>query len=43
MRVQLELPELTEYPDGFPAHWLNIFFTKNRPDTLSKMISKDRA
>jgi hypothetical protein len=33
MRVQLELPELTEFPNGFPAHWLNIIFTKNRPDT----------
>jgi hypothetical protein len=33
MRVQLELPELTEFPNGFPAHWMNVFFTKNRPDT----------
>jgi hypothetical protein len=33
MRVQLELPELTEFPNGFPAHWMNIIFTKNRPDT----------
>ncbi len=33
MRIQLELPELTEFPNGFPRHWLNIIFTGNRPDT----------
>jgi hypothetical protein len=33
MRVRLELPELMEFSSGFPAHWMNIIFTRNRPDT----------
>jgi hypothetical protein len=33
MRVQLELPELTEFANDFPAHWTNIIFTRNKPDT----------
>jgi len=34
MRVRLDLPELTEFPNGFPRHWLNVIFTGNRPDTF---------
>jgi hypothetical protein len=30
MRIELELPELPEFPDGFPDYWLNILFTNNR-------------
>jgi hypothetical protein len=33
MRIQLELPELPDFPNGFPRHWLNVIFTGNRPDT----------
>jgi hypothetical protein len=33
MRIQLEIPELTEFSNGFPSHWVNIIFTRNRPDT----------
>lgn len=33
MRVQLELPDLPEFPHGFPRHWMNVIFTGNRPDT----------
>lgn len=32
-RFQLEMPELTEFPNDFPGHWMNILFTKTRPDT----------
>jgi hypothetical protein len=33
MYVKIDIPELTEYPRGFPDHWLNIIYTSNRPDT----------
>lgn len=32
MIVEIALPELTLYPNGFPSHWLNIIFLGNRPD-----------
>ena len=33
MYIQLELPDLVEFPKGFPNYWLNILFTNNRLDT----------
>jgi len=32
MIVEISIPELTQYPNGFPSHWLNIIFLGNRPD-----------
>src|SRR5450759_138662 len=32
MIVEIAIPELTLYPDGFSFHWLNIVFLGNRPD-----------
>jgi hypothetical protein len=32
MIVEIAIPELTEYPSGFPGHWMNITFLGNRPD-----------
>jgi hypothetical protein len=32
MIVEIAIPELTLYPDGFPFHWLNIVFLGNRHD-----------
>ena len=31
MRIELKLPDLTEFPKGFPDYWLNIIFTNNQP------------
>jgi hypothetical protein len=33
MIVEIAIPELTLYPNGFPRHWLNIIFLGNRPDS----------
>jgi hypothetical protein len=30
MIFELNLPELSEYPDGFPDYWLNILFRNNQ-------------
>jgi hypothetical protein len=32
MIVEIAIPELTQYPNGFPSHWMNIIFLGNRPD-----------
>ncbi|MGM4960882.1 hypothetical protein ACT4MK_36820 [Bradyrhizobium barranii] len=32
MIVRVDIPEITNYPDGFPSHWMNIIFLGNRPD-----------
>ena len=34
MLFKLNLPELSEYPDGFPDYWLNIQL-RNNPSTVS--------
>ncbi len=31
MRIELGLPDLAEFPKGFPDYWLNITFTNNQP------------
>jgi hypothetical protein len=32
MIVRVDIPEITNYPDGFPSHWMNIILLGNRPD-----------
>jgi hypothetical protein len=32
MIVEVNIPELTKYTNGFPSHWMNITFLGNRPD-----------
>jgi hypothetical protein len=31
VRVELQLPELSEFPEGFPEYWLNLLFSGDRP------------
>jgi hypothetical protein len=33
MRIKLDLPELTEFQNGFPGYWMSVIFMGNRPDT----------
>jgi hypothetical protein len=32
MIVQVDIPEITKYANGFPSHWMNIILLGNRPD-----------
>ena len=32
MIVEIAIPELIQYSNGFPSHWLSIIFLGNRPD-----------
>jgi len=32
MIVEVNVPQLTKYANGFPSHWMNITFFGNRPD-----------
>ncbi len=34
MIVEIAIPELTLYPNGFPQHWLNILFLGKRPESF---------
>ena len=38
MTFELKLPELPEYPDGFPDYWLNILFRNNPSTVLTKAV-----
>jgi hypothetical protein len=34
MIVEIAIPELTLYPNGFPRHWLNILFFGSRAESF---------
>ena len=29
--MDMKLPEIVDHPNGFPNHWLNVFFLNNKP------------
>ena len=32
MIVNVDIPEITQFANGFPRHWMNVFLLGNRPD-----------